>query len=105
MPESDRARLGSRHIRFDAAVAHFLPGRLESWRGVRAITLPYAQMTSVLMTEPKARARGRLIVRTESGESYEMAFGSGKLSRMTRTYRELWRRVAEARGDGPDSCR
>jgi hypothetical protein len=59
-------------------------------------------MVSVLMTEPKGRARGRLILRMDGGESYEMTFGFNRLPKMTRDYRELWRRVTTARGKEPD---
>jgi hypothetical protein len=101
MPEPDRARLGSGHIRLDADEVRFAPSRVEAWRGIRVVSLPYAQVASLVMTEPKGLARGRMVVRLSNGDSRSMSFRSGRLPTMRRTYRELWQRVREARGEDP----
>ena len=101
MPEPDGARLGSGHFRLDEGAVQFLPNRLEAWRGVRAVTLPYTEVAGLVMTEPKGLARGRLIVRLTNGESRSMSFGFDRLPKMRRIYRELWRRVQAARGEQP----
>ena len=101
MPETDRARLGSGHIRLDPDTVQFTPSRVQAWRGVRTVTLAYAEVASLVMTEPKRLGRGRLIVRLSNGDSPSMSFGYNRLPAMTRTYRELWRRVRAARSDEP----
>jgi hypothetical protein len=102
MPEPDRDRLGSRHVRLDPEAVHFLPSRVEAWRGIEPVSIRYADVVSVVMTEPRGRGRGRLIVRLVNGESHSMSFGVNRLPRLRPVYRELWRRVQAARGEpGP----
>jgi hypothetical protein len=101
MPEPDRARLGSGHIRLDAEVVQFLPSKWEAWRGISAVSFAYTEVASVVMTEPEGFGRGTLVVRLDSGESHSMSFGSNRLPKLRQTYREMWRRVQAARGDDP----
>jgi hypothetical protein len=98
MPEPDPVRLGSGHIRLEAEVVHFLPSKWQAWRGISAASFAYADVASVVMTEPEGFGRGTLVLRLDDGESYSMSFGSNRLSKMRQTYRELWRHVQEARG-------
>lgn len=101
MPEPDLPRLGSGHIRLEPEIVSFLPSRVEAWRGVRAAGFRYAEVASVVMTEPEGFGRGLLLLRLNSGESFSMSFRPGRLARMRRMYRELWHRVQTARGQEP----
>jgi hypothetical protein len=101
MPEPDRSRLGSGHVRLNADDVQFAPNRVESWRGVRATSVPYAEVASLVLTEPKRFGRGRMIVRLSNGDSPSMAFGYSRLPAMRRTYRDLWDRVRAARRQEP----
>jgi hypothetical protein len=103
MPEPERARLGSGAIHLNSEAVHFTPSRIEAWRGVNAVSLPYEQVASLVMTDPKGFARGRLVVRLHDGESRSMSFGSRRLPTMRRLYRDFWRRVQAARGEDPDT--
>ena len=98
MPERDLPRLGSGRIRLEPELVSFLPSRVEAWRGIRAVGFRYSEVASAVMTEPEGFGRGRLVLRLESGESFSMPFGTGRLPRMRRTYRDLWHRVQGARG-------
>ena len=101
MPEPDRARLGSGHIRLDPDTVTFRPSRVQAWRGIQAVTLRYAEVASLVMTEPKRLGRGRMIVRLSNGDAPSMAFGYNRLPAMRRTYRDLWQRVRAARREDP----
>jgi hypothetical protein len=101
MPEPDLPRLGSGHIHLEPELVSFVPNRVESWRGVSALSFKYAEVASVIMTEPEGVGRGRLLLRLNSGESFAMSFRPGRLPRMRRTYRDLWHRVETARGQRP----
>ncbi len=93
MPEPDRSRLGSRHIRIEADSVEFLPSRLQAWRGIHAISFPYADIASLVMTDPHGLSRGRLVVRLGNGDAHTMSFRSGRLPGMRRIYREVWQRI------------
>ncbi len=101
MPEPDLPRLGSGHIRLEPELVTFLPRRVEAWRGISAVSFRYAEVASVVMTEPEGFGRGQLLLRLNSDESFSMSFRPGRLPRMRRTYRDLWHRVETARGNGP----
>jgi hypothetical protein len=101
MPEPDLARLGSGHIRLEPDTVQFTPTRVQAWRGMRAVSFPYAEVASLVMTEPKRLGRGRMIVRLGNGDSPAMSFGYGRLPAMRRTYRDLWQRVRAARSEDP----
>jgi hypothetical protein len=109
MPEPDLSRLGSGRIRLDADVVRFLPSRAQAWRGIRPASITYAEVASLVMTEPKGLSRGRLVVRLGSGDAHVMSFRSGRLPRMRRIYRDVWARAQAARGEssggasGPDA--
>ncbi len=98
----DGARLGSGPIHLDAEGVLFTPRRREAWRGMRAVSLPYAQIVGLSMTEPKRGARGCLTARISDGETLSMSFGSYRLSEMQRVYAEVWRRVRAARAEEPE---
>ncbi len=93
MAECDGARLGSGPIHLDAEGVLFAPRRREAWRGMRDVSLPYAQIVGLSMTEPTRRARGCLTARLEDGEIFSVSFGSYRLPEMRRVYAEVWRRV------------
>jgi hypothetical protein len=101
MSEPDLPRLGSGHIQLEAELVSFVPTRVEAWRGVSAFSFRYAEVASVVMTEPEGFGQGRLLLRLQSGESYSMTFRPGRLPRMRRTYRDLWHRVETARTKRP----
>ncbi len=105
MPEPDRARLGSGHVRLDAEVVQFLPSQLQKWRGIESVSLRYADVASAVMTEPEGFGRGSLVLKLDNGESFSLSFGNSRLPTMRRTYRELWQRVRAARGDEPGTGR
>src|SRR3954453_16992343 len=97
MPQPDLRRLGSGHTRLEPELVTFLPRRVEAWRGIRAVSFRYADVASVVMTEPDGFGRGRLLLRLNSGAAFSMSFSAGRLPRMRRTYRDLWQRVETAR--------
>jgi hypothetical protein len=103
MAQPNLARLGSGPVRLNAAFVHFEPSRMQAWRGVGPVSLPFADVQSLVMTDPEGFSRGHLVVRLTSGEAFSMSFGSNRLPKMRRIYRELWRRVQEARGETPSS--
>jgi hypothetical protein len=101
MSEPDLPRLGSGHVRLEPELVTFLSRRIEAWRGIRAVSFRYAEVASVVMTEPDGFGRGRLLLRLDDGRSCSMPFRPGQLPQMRRTYRELWHRVQTARGNRP----
>ncbi len=105
MPQPDGTRLGSGAIRVDLEAVQFLPTRLQGWRGVRAVRLPYAEMSGLAMTEPTGLDRGRLSIRLHDGRALALAFAAHRLPEMRRVYAEIWGHVRAARVDDPGADR
>lgn len=87
-------------VRLDEDGVRLLPSRAQRWRGVGEVSIPYARIAGLTMTEPQGLVPGTLTVRLrDNGDACTFSFGPFQLREMRRTYAELWARVSAARDE------
>lgn len=92
--------LGLASVRLDVDGVSFVPSRLRRARRAQQVSLPYATIARVSMTEPHGLARGTLTVCLTSGERYAVSYPTSKVREMRRTQQQIWRRSVAARDEG-----
>lgn len=98
--------LGVAFVEMSDDAVRFVPRRFARWRGAQPVTIPYADIEGLSMTEPEGLAHGRLTVRlADGGEDCSLWFGPFRTRDMQRVYAEMWRRTRDARADGPTADR